>query len=240
MRYSLLFLLFTILMCSGKDKAEEALDAARSFAEEGKFDKALERHLWFHDKALKICPSYYGVRLSFALSDWLELGEKYPPALEALKDVRRAKTTKIIEGANDFELFHDVQSINETLGEIASTVLLFKELDNTRPEFAAEVYRLVADDLVTAKEYKLARKYLTDPMKKFARKKEGLQEVLEWAEKGGEEESLIKALESNFEQDVIVLITILVETGEEDLARRMKGEALKLVDSPRLEAVLKK
>ena len=238
MRHSLLFFLFSILMCTGEDKAQEALDAARKFAEEGEFDRALERHLWFHDNALEIRPSYYGVRLSFALSDWLELGEKYPPALQALKDVRRAKTTKIIGGAEEYELFHDVQSINETLGESAETVLLFKQLDIKMPEFAKEVYRLVSEDLAVAQEYNLARKYLTDPMKKFASEKSELQSGLEWAAENGKEESSTKAFKSNFVKDVIVIITILTETGDEGLARRIQGEALKLVESPELKAAL--
>ena len=42
----------------------------------------------------KFAPSYYGVRLSFALSDWVELGTLYPKALDTLKGIRAEKTSR--------------------------------------------------------------------------------------------------------------------------------------------------
>ena len=40
----------------------------------------------------------YGVRLSFALSYWEQLGEVYPPALTALKKTRDDKTALLLDG----------------------------------------------------------------------------------------------------------------------------------------------
>jgi hypothetical protein len=54
-----------------KDKAEQALVDARRLAQTGDYAGALEKHVWFHDNALAIRPGYYGVRLSFALADWV-------------------------------------------------------------------------------------------------------------------------------------------------------------------------
>jgi len=53
------------------DRATAALDAAKNLALQQKFDAALKKHIWFHNYALKIRKSLYGVRLSFALADWI-------------------------------------------------------------------------------------------------------------------------------------------------------------------------
>src|SRR4051812_22582627 len=64
---------------------ERALEDAEKFAREGKYQQALERHIWYHENALKYDQAQFGVRLSFALSDWAELGKVYPPAKVALR-----------------------------------------------------------------------------------------------------------------------------------------------------------
>ena len=55
----------------------EYLDYARKLHDEGRHQEALERYVWFHDNALDHAPSMYGVRLSFALSDWENLGKVF-------------------------------------------------------------------------------------------------------------------------------------------------------------------
>ena len=70
----------TISSCA-EDVAKKALDDARSYSKSGDYAKALERHEWFHKNALGIEPSYYGVRLSFALSDWMLFLRREPPTL---------------------------------------------------------------------------------------------------------------------------------------------------------------
>ena len=54
----------------------EAQDDARA----GRYPDALAKHVWFHENALTYAPAMYGVRLSFALSYWVNLGNLYPPA----------------------------------------------------------------------------------------------------------------------------------------------------------------
>src|SRR6185503_2215938 len=114
------------------DEAQEALNEARQFAEDGKFEEALDRHVWFHEHALEVRPSYYGVRLSYALSDWAELGKVYPKALETLKGIRDEKASRLLTGQTDRHLFHDVESINDHLNESVATVELFKAIQATR------------------------------------------------------------------------------------------------------------
>jgi hypothetical protein len=122
------------------DKAEKSLNEARRLIKEGQYARAVRQLVWFHNNALKVRPSYYGVRLSFALRDWLELGEKYPPAIEKLKRIMDAKTTRLERGAKSRELFHDIVAINDYLGRTQKTVQLFKAIDASDPAFASMIY----------------------------------------------------------------------------------------------------
>ena len=105
-RLFLLFILTILLVpAHAEDEAKRALDDAKSLADKGDYEAALAKHVWFHDNALAIRPSYYGVRLSFALSYWAELGEKYPKALETLRGIRDAKTAKLLAGGLNRSFF---------------------------------------------------------------------------------------------------------------------------------------
>ncbi|MDZ4404111.1 hypothetical protein [Prosthecobacter sp.] len=121
--------------------AEAAYADAKRFAKEGAFAEALERHEWFHEHALAYQPSYYGVRLSFALSSWRELGTKYPPALEALKRIRDRDTARVHAGDASDEVFHDVVSINHALGDDDATMSLFKRIERQQPDVAKRRFR---------------------------------------------------------------------------------------------------
>jgi hypothetical protein len=92
------------------------LAEARHLAAEAKYDEALEKYLWFHRHALEHDQALAGVRLSFALAEWFELGQKYPPARQALLAARDEAAAAIERGEGSFSLFHDVASINRLLG----------------------------------------------------------------------------------------------------------------------------
>ena len=69
------------------DPSKILQEAARDVTAQ-RYEEALEKHVWYHENALKIEPAQYGVRLSFALSAWHRLGLVYPPALEKLTSIR--------------------------------------------------------------------------------------------------------------------------------------------------------
>ena len=125
--------------------AKAAYEAAKRYAREGKFAEALERHEWFHHHALEHHPAYYGVRLSFALSAWKELGEKYPPALESLRRVLDQGVANLGDGNLSVELFHDVVSIHRVLDEDDATLKLFRDLEGKDEEAATRRFRCMKD-----------------------------------------------------------------------------------------------
>src|SRR4051812_29867743 len=63
--------------------ASERLHSGRTATHEGRFEEALSQFIWFHEHSLEEDRAYLGVRLSFALSYWMELAERYPPARAA-------------------------------------------------------------------------------------------------------------------------------------------------------------
>lgn len=67
----------------------EALTRARAAAAAGRHAEALRDLLWFHEHALDLEPSLYGLRLSFALGAWKDLADVYPPAMAELRAAKR-------------------------------------------------------------------------------------------------------------------------------------------------------
>lgn len=237
-RILLLFILVAMCSCSSKDRAMQVLDEARSLAAQGRYEEALERHVWFHDHALEVSRSYYGVRLSFALMEWMELGKKYPKALATLKGIRDEKTARLLAGEANREVFHDVRSINGYLGEPESTVRLFKGIEAARPEFAKSVYILADKALVDAGEYALAMKYLGDPMASFEKARSNHEQRLPYSKNASTRDAAAKAMEEIFRDKVIRLLTILNKTGHSDQAKEIQAKALLVMDHAEIRKAL--
>jgi hypothetical protein len=232
-------LFFALLLClspmaaeTGQNRAADvALADARRLTAEGDYAGALERHLWYHDHALESAPSHYGVRLSFALSDWHRLGEKYPPAIEAFRRVRDEKTKRLAEGEEKHDLFHDVAAMNRTLRDHAATAALFRRLDEISPVFASTVVDIAGEALADRGEHALFRKHLGDPQEALDAAKRSLKLGLGYAKSSPDPENARAASERNFTKTVVRLVVTLRETGERETAARIRREALALVDS---------
>lgn len=57
-----------------ENRATEALRQARQFVKSHEYAAALEKYIWFHHHALEIDRNLVGVRLSYAISEWVALG----------------------------------------------------------------------------------------------------------------------------------------------------------------------
>ena len=90
-----------------------------------------------------------GVRLSFALGEWMDLAERYPPALDAFIKLRDDLEQRCRDNHGDFESFHDVSAFNRYLGEGRRTIDLFMEIAAEYPDNAKRIYH-VAEELLVA------------------------------------------------------------------------------------------
>lgn len=144
----------------GKPDPTVILGEADADARARRYADALAKHLWFHDNALKYERGLYGVRLSFALASWAQLGKQYPPALQALKEVRDTTGRRLRESKGKRGDFHDFSSISEVLGEEEATADLFVWLDQNNTAMAKRSYGVAQNALIRAKYYQLCGKYI--------------------------------------------------------------------------------
>lgn len=215
------------------------LHEAQQDAAANRYENALAKQVWFHEKALEIAPALYGVRLSFALDSWVELGKSYPPALEKLKSVRDEDTMKIREGKASRDLFHDFESINDHLGEEVKTKEMFIWLDENSPGFAKLVFDLAEPSLVNAKEYQLCGKYL-DPDASFERMRTLFRRHNQIAQQPQFGKDLLEFGQQSFSNGVATLVALLTVNGRNDEADRIAAAALEEWNDPQFKALLEK
>jgi hypothetical protein len=132
---------------------KEVLRQARQLVKSHEYSAALEKYIWFHDHALDADRSFAGVRLSYAISEWVDLGEVYPPARTALEGVRDTKTESLTKGAYDVSLFQDVASINRAFGQVERTSDLFKSIAVADRGVAEKCFHIALESLVRMNEF---------------------------------------------------------------------------------------
>ncbi len=210
---------------------QERRESAREAASKGCYEFALKEYVWFHNNALKLKPALAGVRLSFALAEWIDLGKLYPPAITVLIKIRDRKVARILDGALKYNLFHDVSSINSYLKQDEQTHLLFQKLDKLVPEFARDCFRLASDALVKARDFQLAARYLPDPEGIVLRLSEQLNEDIAWADSRKKYKAVTrKAFIRNYCDDVSTVSQILVGSNRKLFAEYFQEWSVALID----------
>jgi hypothetical protein len=126
---------------------------AKELMQRGDFEGALQRHIWYHNHAVSLDPALGAVRLSFALSDWKELAQRYPKAKQALIEIRDQKTTEIDQGRGFSDLFADVAAINSYLDDDKLTCDLFHRIEQTDPVLARQCIPYAKAALIKNGEY---------------------------------------------------------------------------------------
>jgi hypothetical protein len=181
-----------------------------------------------------------GVRLSFALSWWLELGQSYPQAMQALITVRDKKALAIAQGQGSFALFHDVAAINRTLGEELKTVALFKWLHQTCPALAQPCYPVAQGDLVGQREYEICSCYIPDPRARLEEARQMRQIHLEIADENQALDSpqFREYADQRFAGEVGCILEILLGAGRKQEAEQVRESALAISACPAVEAAL--
>jgi len=210
--------------------ASERLQAGRAATYDGRYEDALAHFLWYHDHALSEDSSLAGVRLSFALGYWEELGEKYPAAMEIFRGRRDAKVAILRAGQLDRGLFHDVEAMSERLNEDEVTAELFAMLHERRPEFAHACRRIALPMLVRSRRYVLAREYMPEPQAHVAGlTQELIQDIEEIEQRPRTKAPRFRAFTHNFAQDLRDVLVVLRSTGSAKLAAQLQLEALILL-----------
>ncbi|MFO1045257.1 MAG: hypothetical protein U0941_26060 [Planctomycetaceae bacterium] len=185
-----------------------------------RYKTALAKHVWLHYEGMKKDPR----RLSFALGNWHELGEVYPPALRKLEEARNESQKNVIEGRDVLKSFEEMARINECLKKQSLTKDVFEALDSKDTELAKEVFSAALPALVKVKAYTLCAKYV-EPQTDFKRmleKREVIKLLGEGFFKGFSDE--------NFANEVTTLVAILAVSDRKAEAKEIAIAAKKELD----------
>lgn len=207
--------------------ARDRLQAGRAATHAGRFEEALAHFVWFHEYALQEDPAYRGVRLSFALSYWLELAEQYPPAMAEYQAKLNDKIDRLLGGELSRGLFHDVEAMNESLNADETTAEVFAVLDAAHPEFAQSCARIAVPALVRVKRYALAAKYVPEPEEQLlAKAKELVRDIAEIETRPRTRAPRYRAFLQIFAEDLRQMEELLNSTGREARAAQLRSQAL--------------
>ncbi len=210
------------------DDARQVLRNAREAALRGAHAEALEKYLWFHHHALEHSPALAGVRLSYAISEWVELGNVYPPALEALESMQSNNLRLLHEGSCERLRFHEFASINRYLGRFELTTSLFAELAEHQPEFAQTCFPVALSALVRTRSFALARRFVSSPNEQLDNHLGQFATLLNRRPRNGHDDALIGVFATRLRQ----LLSIFEELGENEEASLLQSKAIEALTDP--------
>lgn len=245
---------------------QKHLQDAEILMNQGQYNDALTNLVWYFNHS-QFDQSQTGIRLSSALNDWVELGRRYPRAKQALLDIKDADTKQFLGGGGYFDLFTELNAINQYLGDDNATLAVFKSIENRDPQLAGECYFVVESQLVQKGEYETCRKYMGDPEFRFQSAynlyhmgvenqnrtaemhQKTMQQIQEINRQHGwtnlpavtlpdNSQMFQKMTQDRFVGQVRQLIEILVGTGDKAAAEKIQREALAVLDDPRLETAV--
>jgi hypothetical protein len=210
------------------DDALQTLREARDAVRRGAHAEALGKYLWFHHHALEHDPALAGVRLSRAISELVELGNAYPPALEAIESIQSNNLRLLKEGSCERLRFHDFASINQYLGRSELTTSLFAELAEHQREFARNCFRFALPALVRTRSFALARRFVSSPNEQLDNHLAQFATVLNTRRRTDHDEILIGVFATHLRQ----LLSIFEELGENEEADLLQSKAIGALTDP--------
>lgn len=128
----------------------------------GDHKTALAKHVWYH-RASRTVPAQAGVRMSFAMGDWVELAKAYPKAFDAMRELRDEAGEIIKSDVPDnevFAAFRDLIVFNQKLNEVDESIKLFAWAHKEKPRLAKRMFRTIRSDLVKAGRFELCAAYI--------------------------------------------------------------------------------
>jgi hypothetical protein len=216
--------------------ASKALKEARELVKQRDYAEALAKYIWFHEHALEHEPAMAGVRLSYAIMEWVDLGGEYPPARVALEAVRDTKTKALEAGSTEVGLFFDLHAINRALEQPERTRDLFAKIAERDREFAKKCFSTAMDALVQTREFSLARSFLVSPDEELSKIAALLNRQIrpKDLEPGRPVAAFRDTLITIFVRRVKAMLQILAGAGDEDEARRTHAAAVAYIEDEQI------
>lgn len=121
---------------------------AQELARTGDPTEALRELLWCFDTGMVAVSSFVGVRSSFLVGAIAKLGERYPAAIDALRERRDKAEKRILASATDLDARMTFAGINRVLKEPERTLAVFDQLpvgDPRRNALASGAFDLLRE-----------------------------------------------------------------------------------------------
>ncbi len=138
-------------------EAEKKFEQGHKYAEAKQYKRALECYLFAFDNG-HLVNGWGGVRLSYVPSAIAQVGEEYPPAMDALRDRRDAREKLISKGETNFDVMHEWTALNYYLKD-KERELAFVENLESKGRLNDELRQLVIIDnrelLLKRRNYKV-------------------------------------------------------------------------------------
>lgn len=250
-----------------KPDLQKVLDEAKELMSRGRYDEALQRHLWHFNHASEYGDSYQNiVRMTTGVPQWEALGRRYPKAKQALLEIRDQKTRELAEGRGYCEMLQDVQAINHELQNDDATYALFQVVREKDPKVVEQCYYHLEDLLVAKGEYQWCLDRIGDPQGRFNLIRHTLeldrenqkrtaelrerttQQMAELNQKRGwtnsytppdSSEMMRRSSSDRFVGKTRQLIEILVGAGHPDEAEKIRDLAVAVLDDARLKSAIR-
>lgn len=101
---------------------------AQQLAKDGDPAEALKELIWCYDVGMVQISSMSGLRSSSATSALAKLGERYPQALEALRERRDKARKRVLADETDYTAASEFGSINRALKDDAANIALYDQM----------------------------------------------------------------------------------------------------------------
>ncbi len=240
------------------------MEEAKQLASTGHYEEALQRYRWHFNHAPEYGDNWQNaVRVTSELTEWAELGRRYPKAKQALIEIRDNKTREIVEGRGYPEMFGDVEAINRNLQDEDATYALFKTIRESDPRLVEQCYHYLHDLLLAKGEYQWCLHHLGDPQACFDSMRQSFEtERARYsvpanpppqtprapngaplpppvpAPRPDEAARMKKWAEDRFVGDTGRLIETLVGVGRKAEAEKIRNQAVAVLDDARLKSAV--
>ena len=234
---------------------DKVLKEAKELIKPAHYEESLQRFIWYHDHAAEFSTNLTSGWLINALSDWVELGRRYPKAKQALIEIRDRKDQEFHEGRGYFELFMEINSINDYLQCQDDTCALFKFIEEKDPKLARQCFIVAESALMNRHEYAWCLRYIGDGPAAFERIRQDWEREKQWQQSMDQNlaeayqrmgrtnlfpqrPEMSKLSDDRFVGEVRQLIEILIGTGHQADAEKIRDEAVAVLDDARLKSAV--
>ena len=203
---------------------EDYMDETFALISMGENEEALERFIWFHNNGVAQGLTTNPSRLSFGLMYWVDFGNKYPPALDALKRIRDKNTSDILKDDNSCDLFSEVEAINSNLSEDLKTIELFKRIDKDQPLLAKRCWIYFKELAIDNKLEYFIDKYIHDLKGEYDKTESRFITTMSFLSTDAENYAdLISVTKDGFSSDVLKLLNLANSSNNTEASRYIQS-----------------